>query len=218
MLEDLTKSRPSNLSTSAYLRLEQMIVMLELKPGAVITERELIERVDMGRTPTREAIQRLSWEGLIEVRPRSGIKIAEIRPDDFVKVTELRAVMEPIFARTATRFASNWHHSRIVECREMMERSTATNDLRLFLGADKSFDTILGDASGNAYLTNCLAPLQSHGRRFWYRFCADEGVRRPADLHMAVMEAFSANDTGEAEAAMQSLIGHMRDRALALLR
>ncbi|MEM7443820.1 MAG: GntR family transcriptional regulator [Pseudomonadota bacterium] len=218
MLEDLTKNPPGNLSTGAYLRLEQMIVMLELKPGSVITERELIERVGMGRTPTREAIQRLSWEGLIEVRPRSGIKIAEIRPDDFVKVTELRAVMEPIFARTATRFASNWHHSSIAECREMMERSAASNDLGLFLGADKSFDTILGDASGNVYLTNCLAPLQSHGRRFWYRYCSDEGVRQPADLHMAVMEAFSANDTSGSEKAMRSLIGHMKARALELLR
>lgn len=218
MLEDLTKDRPTNQANSAYLRLEQMIVMLELKPGLVMTERELIEKVAMGRTPTREAIQRLSWEGLIEVRPRSGVKVAEIRPDDFVKVSELRAVLEPMFARTATRFATNWHRGRIAECREMMERSAAGNDLRLFLGADKSFDTILGDATGNPFLANSLSPLQSHGRRFWYRFFSDDGVKRSAELHMTVMDAFSANQTDEAEAAMRVLIGYMRDRAIGLLR
>jgi DNA-binding GntR family transcriptional regulator len=172
----------------------------------------------MGRTPVREAMQRLSWEGLIEVRPRSGIMITEIRPVDFAKVLDLRAILEPVFARTATRFASNWHRSRIAECREMMQRSVATNDLRLFLGADKSFDTVLGDASGNIFLTNSLSPLQSHARRFWYRFFADGGVNRAAEMHMAIMDAFSANDTDEAETTMRRLIGDMQEQAVSLLR
>ena len=56
----------------AYLALEGLIVTLKLKPGSLVTERELIELAGHGRTPVREAIQKLEWQGLIAVRPRAG--------------------------------------------------------------------------------------------------------------------------------------------------
>ena len=62
----------------AYRTLERMIVTLELAPGSVATEATLIERVGLGRTPVREALQRLAWEGLVEVRPRAGVAVAPL--------------------------------------------------------------------------------------------------------------------------------------------
>ena len=59
-----------------------MIVTLELAPGAIVTEGALTS-VGMGRTPVREAMQRLAWEGLMEIRPRSGIAIAALTPRDW---------------------------------------------------------------------------------------------------------------------------------------
>lgn len=58
-----------SLAEQAYRVLERSIVTLELEPGAIVNERSLIELTGMGRTPIREAIQRLAWEGLVEVRP-----------------------------------------------------------------------------------------------------------------------------------------------------
>ncbi|RVB34886.1 GntR family transcriptional regulator, partial [Mesorhizobium sp. M7A.F.Ca.CA.001.07.2.1] len=65
-------------ATRAYHVLEHMIVTLELAPASFVTEGALIDRLGLGRTPVREAIQRLAWEGLLDVRPRAGIAIAPL--------------------------------------------------------------------------------------------------------------------------------------------
>ena len=91
-------------SAKAYLGLERLIVTLELAPGAVVTERVLIERLSLGRTPVREAIQRLTWEGLLEVRPRAGIVVAPLNAGDWLRVIDARRGVEAILARSAARF------------------------------------------------------------------------------------------------------------------
>src|SRR5690606_10140162 len=87
----------------AYRLLEGQIVRLELTPGVALTEATLIERCGLGRTPVREAIQRLSWEGLVEVRPRVGILIAPLHPGDWMRVMDARACIEIVLARAAAR-------------------------------------------------------------------------------------------------------------------
>lgn len=52
-----------SLAEQAYQILERLIVTLELEPGTLVNERTLIDLTGMGRTPLREAIQRLAWEG-----------------------------------------------------------------------------------------------------------------------------------------------------------
>ncbi|MBW8284394.1 MAG: GntR family transcriptional regulator, partial [Rhizobium sp.] len=74
----------------AYLALERLIVTLKLKPGALVNERQLIEFSGFGRTPVREAIQKLEWQGLVVVRPRVGLQIAEIQPDDHQSIMAVR--------------------------------------------------------------------------------------------------------------------------------
>ncbi len=195
-----------------------MIVTLELPPGTVIPERELIEKVGLGRTPVREALQRLSWEGFIEVRPRSGLKIANLRPEDFSKVMELRSLLEPRVASAATRFANDSHRDRIADCRAEMRASVAAEDMFQFLGADKTFDAILSDAAGNQFLTNIIGPLQTHARRFGRRFLARKGVSWTANGHIAVIDAFVRGDIEEAEHATQRLMAGMLKQAKDLVR
>ena len=79
---------------------------LELAPGSVATEGALIERLGLGRTPVREAIQRLAWEGLLEVRPRAGVAIAPLHAGDWLRVLDARRGVEIILARSAARFVT----------------------------------------------------------------------------------------------------------------
>ncbi len=90
----------------AYLALEHAIVTLVLKPGALVTEKQLIDIAGHGRTPVREAIQKLAWQGLIIVRPRVGLQIAEIKPDDHANVMQVRRELEPIAASLAAEHAT----------------------------------------------------------------------------------------------------------------
>ena len=96
-----------SLAGQAYLMLERDIVTLRLAPGQLLTEAFLIDRFGMGRTPVREAVQRLAWEGLMEIRPRAGVAVAALDPSDFAKVLEARRGVELVLAKSAARYASS---------------------------------------------------------------------------------------------------------------
>src|SRR6476469_1755423 len=97
LLNDISGSEPA--AAKAYRMLEHMIVTLELAPASFVTEGALIERLGLGRTPVREAIQRLAWEGLLDVRPRAGIAVAPLNPSDWMRVLDVRLGVEPVLAR-----------------------------------------------------------------------------------------------------------------------
>lgn len=208
--------QPPNLATQAYLEIEERIVTLSLEPGSLISERNLIEMIGLGRTPLREAMQRLSWEGLIEVRPRAGIKIADIRAEDCAKVVELRQVLEPRLARAAARFATPNLLEDVRKYRQMMMDSLPEQDAKLYLKADKGFDVAMMAAAENSYLTNILAPLQTHSRRFWYRYFSRDSMERLGQAHLTVMDAVLARDDLRAYQSMETLMGVMAIHAQAL--
>lgn len=209
-------SKPHNLATQAYFAIEERIVTLALEPGSLISERNLIEMIGLGRTPVREAMQRLQWEGLIEVRPRAGIKIADIRADDCAKVVELRQVLEPRLARSAARFATPNLLENIQTYRQMMLDSLPGQDAKLYLKADKGFDEALMAAAENPYLTNILAPLQTHSRRFWYRYFSRDSMARLGQVHISVMDAVLMRDDLRAFQTMETLMGVVAIHAQAL--
>lgn len=149
-----------SLAEQAYRILERSIVTLELEPGTVVNERTLIELTGMGRTPMREAIQRLAWEGLVEVRPRSGIAIAAIDPTDFIKVLDAREGVERVLARDAARFGSPRDYERLEAAAAAMRQAIPNEDVALFLDADKAFDIVLGAAASNPYAARIAAPCK----------------------------------------------------------
>jgi DNA-binding GntR family transcriptional regulator len=62
--------KAETLTEQAYNRLEEMIVTLKLAPGAILSEQTLSAELGIGRTPIREALQRLAREGLVLVLPK----------------------------------------------------------------------------------------------------------------------------------------------------
>ena len=83
-----------------------MIVTLELAPGAVVSERELMDRLGLGRTPVREALRDLARERLVEVYPRRGIFVSSIDVGDIAGLSEVRVVLEALAARLAATRAT----------------------------------------------------------------------------------------------------------------
>lgn len=200
-------------ANSAYLRLERMIVTLDLAPRAIFSEATLVEKVRMGRTPVREAIQRLEQDGLLLVRPRAGIMIARIEATDFLKVLELRRVLEPMLVDAATRYATAEHRAKISMCNSMMAESVNANNVKLYLDADKMFDQLLIDAAGNSFLKKILEPLQTHARRFWFHYIGAEELEISATLHLPIMDAFNRQNPKQAKDMMRTLIDEMITKA-----
>lgn len=202
----------------AYRALEKMIVTLELPPAAVVTERVLIDSLDLGRTPVREAIQRLAWEGLIEIRPRAGLAIAPLRAQDWVLIVEARRGVETVLARAAARHASPANRLRLEEAARAMHAAVVQADVLAFLEADKMLDEIIGEASENIFATRVAAPLQTHSRRFWYRYHSEAGLARAAGHHVALIHAVLDRDEIRAALEAEKLMVMLRELAEAAAR
>jgi DNA-binding GntR family transcriptional regulator len=90
-----------SLSDRAYYAIREWIVTLDLAPGSVLSERDLMERLGVGRTPVREALRDLAREQLVEVFPRRGIFVSGVEVGDIAGLSEVRRVLESQAARLA---------------------------------------------------------------------------------------------------------------------
>ncbi|MBX3569610.1 MAG: GntR family transcriptional regulator [Rhizobiaceae bacterium] len=210
------RSEPA--AVRAYRALERMIVTLELPPGGFATEGALIDRLGLGRTPVREAIQRLAWEGLLDVRPRAGIAIAPLNAADWLRVIEAREGVELVLARSAARFVTRDAADLFRAAHDGMAGAARQGDVLAFLAADKALDEALALAADNAFAARLAAPLQSHSRRFWFRYQADTGLADSAERHLGLVSAIIAGDEAEAQAQARRLMTLLRGHAVAAVR
>ncbi|WP_159589317.1 GntR family transcriptional regulator [Chelativorans xinjiangense] len=202
----------------AYRALERMVVTLELPPGSITTEGALIERLGLGRTPVREAIQRLAWEGLMEVRPRAGLTITPLNASDWLKVIEARRGVEVALARAAARFATEDTAVRFREAAVSMQKAVVTGSILVFLEADKELDEAMAAAADNPFAARVAAPLQTHSRRFWFRYQADTGLAHAAEQHVRIIRAILDGDEKEAGREADALMRLLRKHAEATAR
>lgn len=215
-MEAIEQEAPIAAAARAYRLLEGLVVTLELAPGSVTTEGTLIERVGLGRTPVREAIQRLAWEGLIEVRPRAGMAIAPLNADDWLRVLDARDGVEQVLARSAALNASAAAARQFRNAAERMEAAARSGDVVAFLEADKALDEVLALAADNPFAARLAAPLQTHSRRFWFRYQADTGLGTAAAHHVGLIKAILSGDADKAAARAARLMALLRRHAEAV--
>jgi DNA-binding GntR family transcriptional regulator len=209
----LSGSLSDSLARQAYRVLEQMIVMLHLAPGAYVTEKQLIDVSGHGRTPVREAIQKLEWQGLMLVRPRVGLQISDIAASDHGDIMTVRRRLEPLAASLVATHADDRQRERLVDCARDMSAAAATADMTGFLAADKRFDDIVDEACPNRFVTGALAPLRSHSRRLWFSTATVEAMDRSVSLHVGVIRAIGRHDAAGAATATEKLLDDLSQPA-----
>ncbi|TRC72405.1 GntR family transcriptional regulator [Mesorhizobium sp. WSM4307] len=210
-MEATMTSEPA--AARAYRVLEHMIVTLELAPSSFVTEGALIEKLDLGRTPVREAIQRLAWEGLLDVRPRAGIAIAPLHPGDWLRVLDARRGVEVVLARSAARFVTREAADLFHEAALAMQKAVISGNVLAFIQADKALDEVLAMAADNPFAARLAAPLQTHSRRFWFRYKADTGLAESAEHHVALIRSILDGDEDAAAKDAKRLMALLRGHA-----
>jgi DNA-binding GntR family transcriptional regulator len=200
-------------ATRAYRALEHMIVTLELAPSSFVTEGALIDRLGLGRTPVREAIQRLAWEGLLDIRPRAGIAVAPLHAGDWLRVLDARRGIEVVLARSAARFVTREAADLFHEAALAMQKAVISGNVLAFIQADKSLDEALAIAADNPFAARVAAPLQSHSRRFWFRYKADTGLAESAEHHVALIRSILDGDEEGAAKDAKKLMALLRSHA-----
>ncbi len=187
--------RNGSLSQIAHQELEEAIVTLKLAPGEVLSEAALSKDMNIGRTPIREALQRLAREGLIVVLPRKGILVSDINPGKQLLVLEVRRELERSMARTASLRCTSEQRASFLELADDLDRAAIGNDDVAFMRLDKAFNILFSNASHNEFAARTIGLLKGLSRRFWYAY-----YKKAADLpHFARLHAEVARSIGKGE-------------------
>lgn len=198
------------LTEQAYRIIEEQIVTLGLKPGQVLSEQLLSTSYKFGRTPIREALQRLAREGLVVILPRKGILVSDINPRDQLQVLEVRREIERLLSRAGAGRATESERKRLFAIGQSMDEAARTSDAIAFMRLDRELNRMITEVAHNEYAARSMKLLQGLSRRFWYvhyRETADLSLC--ARLHANQARAIAKGDAEAAERASDKLIDYV---------
>lgn len=204
-------------SEKAYHLIKDKIITLELAPSAVIDEQALMRELDLGRTPIREALQRLNAEGLVHIVPRRGMFVTDISITDLQKIFEVRTVLTGFCARLAAQRATTDQIAQMERVLRDLEQ-VQSGDYRVLIDIDRRFQRLMYQAAGNDILAESLDRLYDLSLRIWYLVLHQLGdVRDAIEQHRQVAEALKARDGARAEALIQQHIVQFQQKIKAVL-
>jgi DNA-binding GntR family transcriptional regulator len=184
-----------------------MIVTLRLPPGAVISEKALSDHLGIGRTPVREALQRLARERLVTILPRRGIVVSEINVKSQLRLLEVRRELERLISRSAARRASSDERRRFRGIATDFQRSARANDDVAFMRTDREFNSLQSAATRNEFASGAMALMHGLSRRFWYNHYKQAAdMPLTARLHADIARAIADQDEARAARATDRLL------------
>jgi DNA-binding GntR family transcriptional regulator len=207
-----------SLSRQAYERLRDQIVTLRREPGSLLDEAELMRTLGLGRTPIREGLQRLAREGLVLIRPRRGIYVANLNLTDLQQIFELRQVLEGYAAALAAERATEADLAVLEASLEPLKQNPDPNDTQTYIEIDTAFHRALARSAHNTYLEDNLSRMYNLNLRLWYFSLSKIGPMREAiEQHRTVIEAIKCRDVHIAEAAVRKHIRDFQTRVKAII-
>ena len=190
----------TSLADKAYHEIRGLIVSLELAPGAVIDERDLIERLEIGRTPVREALRRLAHERLVEVYPRRGMFVTGVDVRELARLSEVREVLEPEAARLAAERATDVDRAELGAL--LIELDAGRSEL---IDLDERIHRAVYRAAHNDLLEATLEQYYVLALRIW-SIALDRAheLEEAVEEHRALLEAIQAGDCDRAADTMRA--------------
>ncbi|MEE2569552.1 GntR family transcriptional regulator [Pseudarthrobacter sp. J64] len=191
-------------SDRAYSALREDIIEWRLRPGTVLAEVEQSERLGVSRTPLREALSRLTAEGLTTAAGGRGVVVTDISLEDIDELFELRETLECKAAALAAERGDPAVFERLQK--ELLEAPALLTDheagLHNYYGLAAELDAAIDAAIGNAYLAQAMRGLRVHLVRV-RRLAADDPSRLQAAAaeHAAIAEAIASGNPALAQAA-----------------
>jgi DNA-binding GntR family transcriptional regulator len=152
----------------AYVELRDRIVTLQLPPGTVLREDQLMGELGIGRTPLREAVKRLALEKLVDVQPRRGTFVSAVEAADIVGITEVRAELEGYAAELAAVRLDPETHVTAEALLHEVEKLSRPDDQDWLMRFDERIHRFTWEAARNPYLAQTLERYFTHSLRIWY--------------------------------------------------
>ena len=193
-----------SLADRAYYAIREWIVTLDLPPGSVVNERELMGRLGVGRTPVREALRDLAREQLVEVFPRRGMFVSSVDVGDIAGLSEVRLLLESEAARLAAERRGDGDLEETDALLEELDGAAGERDARGLIDLDQRIHRHVSRCAQNPFLETTLEEYYVLALRIWFvaldRVALDEAIAE----HHAILEAIRDGDPGRAEAVMRA--------------
>jgi DNA-binding GntR family transcriptional regulator len=201
----------------AYRIIKEKIITVEMPPGSLIQESQLMQELNLGRTPIREALKQLEAEKLVVFVPRRGMFVSDVQITDLQQIYEVRMTIERLGARLAAERATM---EEIVEmgscCRQMVNPDHA--ETRELILIDRNFHRLLAQATHNKFLMSEIEQFYNLSLRLWH-LSLNKVV--PTDLdtsrHSAILQAIEDRDSARAEELMGEHVQHFHRTIRAVL-
>lgn len=202
--------RPASLTDEAYARLEELIITLQLAPGTAVSAATLSEMIGIGRTPVREALQRLVREGLIVVLPQRGTLVSDIDLTMQLRLLEVRREVERLIVRLAARRATPVERRKFAVLAARFAaaaKGRTIRDAKAFMRADREFNDLCQQAARNEFAAGAIGLMHGLCRRFFFAHCQEPRVLEgSAQAHAALAEALAAGDEDTAALALDGVM------------
>ncbi|WP_203427019.1 GntR family transcriptional regulator [Sinorhizobium sp. BG8] len=205
--EELAVAR-SSLAERAAERLREWILLGKLPPGQILSERELSERLQVSRTPLREAIRLVANEELIEMQPNRRPRVADPPLERLRDLFEVQAALESLAGRLFVERASDEALATVIEIQRRLQETSNAPDVLEFFKLDMAFHRAIVEGAGNSALAE--THRQYNAALFRARFMSSRQMRwRDVTMaqHDAIVEALIARD---AQAADMALTAHLQ--------
>ena len=198
------------LTDRAYRLLEELIVTLALPPETILSEQSLAARLGIGRTPIREALQRLARDGLVVILPRRGILVSQINLKTQMRLLEVRRELERLMAKGAAERATPEESASFATIAREMRRASDESDDMTFMRLDRQFNELVSQTARNEFASRAMGLMHGLSRRFWYQHYRESGdLPLSARLHAEVAEAIAKRDPEAAAKASDRLLDYI---------
>lgn len=200
----------AKLTDLAYEQIEEAIVTLRIPPGTTVSELTLSKVTGIGRTPIREAIQRLAREHLIIILPQRGLLIPEIDVGKQLRLLETRREIERLVCRSAAKRSTVAERERFARLASEFTKAGEANDDVTFIRSDREFNELCLTAAHNEFSEAAMRLVHGLSRRFWYyHYKQAADLPEIAKLHAALASAIAAGDVAEAANACDRLLDNI---------
>jgi DNA-binding GntR family transcriptional regulator len=201
-----------SLTDRAYRLIEELIVTLALPPETVLSEQSLAAKLGIGRTPIREALQRLARDGLVVILPRRGILVSQVNLQSQMRLLEVRRELERLMARSAAERATPEEATSFATIAREMRRASDENDDMTFMRLDRQFNELVSRAARNEFASRAMGLMHGLSRRFWYQHYRESGdLPLSARLHAEVADSIASRDPDAAAQASDRLIDYIEN-------
>ncbi|GAB3577735.1 GntR family transcriptional regulator [Amycolatopsis endophytica] len=208
---ELPPVRASERITDAvYESLRQAILSGTLPPGTKLSVPNLALRLDVSRSPVREAVVRLTWDRLAVDEPRRGAVVARIDPQDLAELYEVREALEGVATRLAVQRGDSGLVPKLEQLLRQHIQAVGLDDVERHTKLDIQFHTAIRVASGNQHVIRQLDEIQAQVRLAMVTTAVTSGPSYAVEDHQRILEGIKSGDPDRAERAAREHIARLK--------